>query len=305
MHGVLNLLKPPGMSSHDAVAAVRRSLGEKRVGHTGTLDPAAAGVLPICVGQATRLVEYLQAGTKEYRAEIVFGQTTDSGDLLGTVVEQMDTASLKEGQITAVLPQFVGQVTQVPPLHSAIKVDGKRLYEVAREGGTASIPTRQVHITSLQLLGFAPASPGHPARALIHVVCSGGTYIRSLVRDLALAAGSLGTMSFLVRTRSGSFQVQDAVPVEQIKARHLKSLPAMLGEQSAWCLVSDELSLKFFQGRTISDIELRLAGLRVAASHGSTGQGLVHNSAQTLFALIAANAEGGDFAPVKVFDLRV
>lgn len=203
------------MTSHDAVAFVRRVLKEKRVGHTGTLDPAAAGVLPICVGVATRLAEYLQAGEKEYLTEAVFGAETDSGDLLGDTVATGEIRHLNLEVLQAASAKFLGEIEQTPPMHSAIKVDGKKLYEIAREGGEVEIPVRQVTIREFELYGW---ESGHVPSVKGRVVCSGGTYIRSLVRDLGQAAGSRATMSFLVRSRSGRFRLEDAVTVEEFAA---------------------------------------------------------------------------------------
>lgn len=237
VHGVLNLIKPPGMTSHDAVAFVRRVLKEKRVGHTGTLDPAAAGVLPICVGQATRLVEYLQAGTKEYIAEATFGFETDAGDAMGEVVRRAEIPALDLDEFRHALVPFCGTIQQVPPMHSAIKVDGQKLYDIARAGGEVEIPVREVTISKLMVLSWWPE--GQPTASLA-VECSGGTYIRSLVRDIGRAAGSAATMTFLVRTRSGGFPLDEAVSIEEF-AREPKLVP--FSEAVSWCaphLVTDD-----------------------------------------------------------------
>ena len=203
-HGVVALLKPPGMTSHDAVAHVRRVLKTKRVGHTGTLDPAATGVLPICVGQATRLVEALQGGAKGYLAEATFGYETDTLDAIGQRVRECDASALTLAQLEGALQGFRGAVEQEPPLYSAIKLDGRKLYEVARERGNSDvvIPKRSVTISVLEVTRFFEANANAEAeananarlalsypRALVRVECSGGTYIRSLVRDIGRAVG--------------------------------------------------------------------------------------------------------------------
>lgn len=301
MHGVLNLLKPPGMSSHDVVARVRRVLGEKRVGHTGTLDPAAAGVLPVCVGQGTRLVEYLQAGSKEYRAEMLFGMETDSGDLLGQTTHEVDAKSLVRAQVEEVIPRFLGEIEQVPPLHSAIKVDGQRLYDIARSGGEAEIPTRRVHISRLEIVDFARSTENGRSRALIHVECSGGTYIRSLIRDLARAAGTLATMSFLVRTRSGSFGLHEACSLEELSSEHLLSLPQQLENIASWSTSCEEHALALWQGRQVP--------AETYPALGVARMGLVRNMAGNLLALVEAQpsspiCETARLSAVKVFDLR-
>ncbi len=146
MHCVYNFLKPPGLTSHDVVSYARRVLGTKRIGHTGTLDPAAAGVLPLCVGHATRLVEYLQSGRKTYIAEISFGSETDTLDALGEIIARGEWSHLNEELVRAILPQFVGDIAQVPPLYSALKRDGQTLHQIARAGGHVEIEARSVVI---------------------------------------------------------------------------------------------------------------------------------------------------------------
>ena len=253
MHGVLNILKPPGMTSHDAVAFVRRTLQLKRVGHTGTLDPAAAGVLPICVGQATRLVEYLQAGTKEYIAEATFGMETDTCDAVGKTVSEGDASEINLETLRAVLDGFRGEITQTPPLFSAIKKDGKKLYDLAREGFSdedIEIPTRQVTISGLHVTQFFPDE--HRPRAILKIECSGGTYIRSLVRDIGRILGCGATMTFLVRTRSGAFAIEGASTLEAIAANWQSALLPM-SEVLGWCapetIIDDEAMMELTQGR--------------------------------------------------------
>lgn len=308
MHGVLNLLKPPGMTSHDAVAFVRHTLKEKRVGHTGTLDPAAAGVLPICVGQATRLVEYLQAGTKEYVAEATFGFETDTLDAVGQTIREAPTAQIDIDAINAVLGKFRGEIEQVPPLYSAIKVEGQKLYDIGRAGGKVDIPTRRVTISALEVTRFIP---GERPRAMFKIECSGGTYIRSLVRDIGKALGSAATMTFLVRNRSGAFALQEAVSCEEFGAGPvLKPIEEVL----SWCahstVVNDDGALILFQGKLIKSPKPG----ELAPSEGGEVQRalaqppknsiLVHNAARTLFALAVPSRETGFHRPEKVFDLR-
>ncbi|RYX81859.1 tRNA pseudouridine(55) synthase TruB [bacterium] len=293
-HGVLNFLKPPGMTSHDAVAFVRRVLKEKRVGHTGTLDPAAAGVLPICVGQATRLVEDLQAGTKRYIAEALFGRETDSGDLLGKNVRECDASALQLEQLRLVLDAFRGEIEQTPPLHSAIKVDGQKLYDLARQGKEVEIPTRQVTISHLSISRW---QGGESPRAMLDIECSGGTYIRSLVRDIARAADSAATMSFLLRERSGLFSLTEAVsPAEFEREPKLIPLHEMATSLAVWKVQSDDMAFALWQGKRI-----KLGGQGDIQS--GTGPVLVENEAGTLFALVS-QVEGDLWKADKVFDLR-
>ena len=212
MEGFINFLKPPGMTSHDAVGFIRRLFQEKRVGHAGTLDPGAAGVLPIAVGRATRLIEYLDAVGKSYRAEMTLGFATDSGDDTGKVVERLDEFTMPdEAQIREVLASFTGEITQVPPAHSAIKINGRRACDLLRAGQQVEIPSRQVQIYELKLLQLQGNT------ALIDVKCSKGTYIRSLCADIGSALGIPATMSFLVRTSAGGFSLQHSYSVEELK----------------------------------------------------------------------------------------
>ena len=316
-HGVLNLLKPPGMTSHDAVAFVRRVLKEKRVGHTGTLDPGAAGVLPICVGQATRLVEDLQAGTKRYLAEATFGQETDSGDLLGEVVRTTDASALQLESLREVLGRFRGEIEQTPPLHSAIKVGGQKLYDLARSGQTVEIPTRRVIVSHLHVTRW---QDGVNPRAMLDIECSGGTYIRSLVRDIGRELLSAATMSFLLRSRSGLFSVEDAVTPEEFEAApQLLSLRGILQQLASFAHTSDELVLALWQGKQVEmppipslrerkerEEELALLSRRpvsISRMRGDEGPILIENGAQTLFAL-ASRDDNGQLKADKVFDLR-
>lgn len=217
--GFLNILKPPGMSSHDVIGFVRRVLHVKRVGHAGTLDPAAAGVLPIAVGQSARLIEYLELADKTYRAEVKLGFATDSGDDTGEIIESMtDFAMPTADQIRAVLEKFTGRITQVPPAHSAIKINGRRACDLIREGKSVEIPSRTVTIHQLELLAQRADT------ILIDTDCSKGTYIRSLCTDIGAALGIPATMAFLVRRRVGDFQLADALTLEEFQEKGASAL---------------------------------------------------------------------------------
>lgn len=211
MDGFINLLKPPGMTSHDAVGFVRRLLHQKQVGHAGTLDPGAAGVLPVAVGKATRLIEYLDKASKVYRAELSFGISTDSGDDTGTIVEQLEQFTLpSRGELMEALKGFQGEITQVPPAHSAIKINGRRACDLVRQGIEVEIPSRQVTIHGIRLMEMLENG------VLMEVECSTGTYIRSLCTDIGHALGIPATMSFLLRTRVSEFNIEDAVTIEEL-----------------------------------------------------------------------------------------
>ncbi len=210
MNGFLNVLKPPGMTAHDVVAVMRRRLGTKRIGHAGTLDPLAVGVLPLAVGHATRLLQYLRSG-KEYLAEIQFGIETSTADADGTVLRQAPMP-ITEADLLAILPRFRGVISQRPPMVSAISIGGKRLYELAREGIEVERPLREVTISELELVRFWP---GEYPRAQILVSCSAGTYIRSLAVDMAEVLGGVASLAFLLRTRAGDFPLETAATFEE------------------------------------------------------------------------------------------
>ena len=213
--GFLNLLKPPGMTSHDASSFVRALLRGRRTGHLGTLDPAAAGVLPIAVGRATRLFSLASGSDKAYRAEITFGLTTDTMDADGELTSRQDSSRLTADAVRALLPGFTGEVEQVPPAFSAVQVGGRRMHELARRGVDVQAPPRRVRILSLGLVDFLP---GPAARAVLDVVCTAGTYVRVLASDLGRVTGCGACLTFLVRTRAGPFELSDAITMQECEA---------------------------------------------------------------------------------------
>ncbi len=199
------------MTSHDVVAHVRKLLGQKRVGHTGTLDPLATGVLPICVGQATRVAEYLSEGGKAYRATIRFGVETTTYDAEGEVIREAPVALTRE-EIEAALPKFLGEQKQVPPVYSAIKRDGKPLYALARAGEDVTAEPRRVRIDALTILSWEPPD------LTLDIECGKGTYIRSLAFDLGRRLGPGAYLAGLIRTRSGPFTLDQSVTLEELEA---------------------------------------------------------------------------------------
>lgn len=216
LDGFLNLLKPPGMTSHDVVAWARSRLAIARIGHLGTLDPAAAGVLPLSLGKATRLFDYASGPDKAYRAEIVFGLRTDTLDAEGAVLARGDASGLTEDALRALLPQFTGEIEQLTPAFSAVSVGGRRLYESARAGTQVVGRPRRVTIKQLDLVDFAPGSRAH---ALTDIVCTSGTYVRALADDLGRAAGCGACLGFLVRTRAGRFELAASHTLEEVSER--------------------------------------------------------------------------------------
>ncbi len=217
MKGILNVLKPPGMTSHDVIDYIRRVLGIKKAGHTGTLDPGAAGVLVVCLGSSTRLSRFLHNDDKEYRAEITFGLTTSSGDSFGPIVAAGDARQLTETKIRNALKHFTGVVSQVPPMTSALKWQGRKLYELARSGRVVERPARNVRVHSLKYIWGTGWGKPRP-KALLHITCSKGTYIRTLCADLGQHLGCGAYMSFLVRTRAGRFRIEDSLTLEEINS---------------------------------------------------------------------------------------
>ncbi len=215
LDGVINVCKPVGMTSHDVVDAVRPMARTRRVGHTGTLDPGASGVLVLALNRATRIAEFLADADKEYRVEITFGTSTDSGDVYGRTVLTGPTASLTADLVAAALPQFTGEILQIPPMASAVHVGGRRLYELARQGAVVEAPPRTVRIHRLELKAF---SPGSPPVAVLDVACSKGTYIRRLCFDLGDALGCGAYASFMVRTRVGRYDLTSSATLEELQS---------------------------------------------------------------------------------------
>jgi tRNA pseudouridine55 synthase len=208
--GIFSIAKPTGMTSHDVVARVRRLAGQKRVGHAGTLDPAASGVLPVLLGQATRVAEYLSEGGKAYRATVRFGVVTDTYDAEGRVVRAAPTDGLTLDAVRAALPDFLGEQMQRPPAYSAIKRAGRPLYELARAGAAVTPEPRRVRIDALTVVAWQPPD------LVLDVECGKGTYIRSLAYDLGERLGTGAHLAALERTRSGPFTLAESVTLEAL-----------------------------------------------------------------------------------------
>jgi tRNA pseudouridine55 synthase len=215
MDGLINILKPPGPTSHDVVAYLRKLFKIQKIGHTGTLDPGAAGVLPVCVGQGTRMVEYLIDKKKTYRTEITFGIETDTYDAGGKVVNRQEPVSLSYDRMIDVLDGFVGEIKQIPPMVSALHSKGMRLYQLARQGRTVERKPRRVTVYELKPVRFCDTGPC--PRLLLDVTCSKGTYIRSLCADIGRTLGCGAYLSFLIRTASGPFAIKDSYTLEKIR----------------------------------------------------------------------------------------
>jgi tRNA pseudouridine55 synthase len=209
--GIINIYKERGYTSHDVVNVVRKTLDRVKAGHTGTLDPDAEGVLPVCIGKATKLADYIAASVKQYRAEMQLGVTTTTEDISGEVIERREV-NVRFEDVNRAAQSFVGEYNQVPPMYSAIKVNGKKLYELAREGVEIERKTRLIHIYNIEDIRLFDDN-----RVSMLVTCSKGTYIRTLCKDIGEKLGCGACMSALVRTQSGRFTLESAIRLTELK----------------------------------------------------------------------------------------
>ncbi len=215
MIGILNLNKGPGVTSRHVVNHVQRLAPREKVGHAGTLDPLATGVLVVCLGKATRLIELIQRQAKRYRGEFLLGRSSDTDDTDGEVQDFADCSRPTEGRLRELAASFVGRIEQIPPAYSAVKIDGRRAYSLARQGAKVDLAPRPVHVHDIQIVAYK-----YP-RLTLDIHCGSGVYVRALGRDLAKAAGSRAVMSSLVRNAVGRFTLQDAVTSEQLNSDNL------------------------------------------------------------------------------------
>ena len=306
MDGFFNVHKPLGPTSHDVVQRIRKVTKEKHVGHGGTLDPLATGVLPLGVGQGTRLLEFV-AGPKVYRAEIEFGTITDTYDSGGKILEQHDASSLRQEQVEAACAKYVGQFQQMPPLYSAVKHQGKRLYQYARKGIEVERTPRLVTIFRLDFLSWDPPV------ALVDVECSRGTYTRSLAYDLGQALGCGAYLKSLVRLQDGGFHLNDSVLLEDLERaaedgtweEYLYPLDFPIRH---WPTVTlrPPRDLEALSGQMLTllpgDIgEVALPALVEGETHAARLLARAHALDGTLLALLEYLPERGSWHPFKVF----
>lgn len=252
MHGFLNLNKPPAFTSHDCVAKVRRLLKLKRVGHAGTLDPAATGVLPIALGRATRLLQFLRQD-KAYRAVIRLGVSTTTDDLEGAVLSAQSAAHLELEWVQAALQQFKGPIQQIPPNYSAVQVQGKRLYDLARTGATIAVQPRLVEVFRLEVLDWRP---GEFPEVEVAIACGPGTYIRAIARDLGQTLQVGGTLATLLRTTSSGFDLGDSLSLTDLEVQCQQGTFQPVAPESALghlekITLPDSLALRWCQGQGI------------------------------------------------------
>lgn len=212
INGILNIYKEKGYTSHDVVAKLRKITGQKKIGHTGTLDPDAEGVLPVCLGRATKVCDMLTERDKTYETVLLLGKITDTQDISGTVLEERDAGSVTEEQVKECIRGFEGEYDQIPPMYSALKINGRKLYELAREGKTVERKSRRVTIHGIRILEI------RLPRIRMEVSCSKGTYIRTLCQDIGERLGTGGCMESLVRTRSGRFGLNESHRLDEVEA---------------------------------------------------------------------------------------
>ena len=213
INGIVNIYKEKGYTSHDVVAVLRKVVGQKKIGHTGTLDPDATGVLPVCLGRATKVCELLTDHDKTYEALLLLGKTTDTQDISGEVLEEKNPAHLTEEEVRSCIESFIGEYDQVPPMYSALKVNGKKLYELAREGKTVERKSRRVQIHGIRILEM------NLPHVRMEVDCSKGTYIRTLCHDIGEKLQVGGCMEELERTKVGRFLKEDAVTLDEVSQK--------------------------------------------------------------------------------------
>jgi tRNA pseudouridine55 synthase len=283
--GFLNVNKPAGMTSHDVVGKARRAVGMKRIGHAGTLDPLATGVLILCLGGATRLSEYVMDSTKRYRARVHLGVTTDTYDAQGAVQLERDAAHITSADVEHALTEFLGDIQQIPPMYSAIKQRGRKLYDLARAGKTVELEPRPVRIDVLTLVEW------HPPEFTLDVTCSAGTYIRSLAYDLGETLGVGAHLAGLIRFASGRFTLEDAMPFEAFASGDWKSH-----------LISPAQAFADWPTIQLNAVETdHILHGRAVQSEAATGEqlALVYDSAGVLIAMVRGG--GGLWRPHKVF----
>ena len=287
IHGILNIYKEKGYTSHDVVAKLRGALRERRVGHGGTLDPMATGVLPIFVGRATKAVEFCENAVKRYRAGLRLGIVTDTQDITGSVLST-GAADVDEGQFLSAIEGFRGSIDQVPPMYSAVKIGGQKLYHMARKGVTIERPSRRVEIYSLDLVGREGAD------WVLDITCSKGTYVRTLCHDIGAALGCGGVMSSLRRIAAGAFTIQDALPLPELLSRCADSGPQDI-LRPVDSLFADLPSVVI---GTDAERDIK-CGKAVAALSGYSGNCRVYSGAGEF--LMLAKQENGRLCSVKNF----
>jgi len=288
--GVLVVDKPVGLTSHDVVQIIRKGTGIRRAGHTGTLDPRASGVLVVLIGPAVRLSEYVSASDKRYQATIRFGSSTSTYDSEGTITSTTQVDDIQEEEFNKILQQYIGEIEQIPPPYSAVKVKGRKAYELARQGEEVQLEPRKINVYSLEILEWAPPE------AVIDVYCSSGTYVRSLANDLGESLGYGAHLIGLRRTKSGRFTLRDAVPIRRLResfdaGNWYQFLIPAAEALADWPMI--ELNA--------DDVELVRHGHRINADTSENKMVRGISEQGDLVALLELDEESMEWQPKKVF----
>ena len=275
INGIINIYKEKGFTSHDVVAKLRGMVRQKKIGHTGTLDPDAEGVLPVCLGKATRLCDMLTDKDKTYQAVLLLGTATDTQDITGTILAKSDTAHVSGAEVMDCINNYIGEYEQLPPMYSALKVNGKKLYELAREGREVERKTRKVVIHNIKILDIALP------RVRMEVSCSKGTYIRTLCHDIGESLGCGGCMESLLRTRVGCFSLGDSYTLGRL----------------AEILANEGLA------RVLTPVDQMFADLKKVTVLPGT-EALAYNGNEIQYNHISEQAEYMDGEPVRLYDVQ-
>lgn len=304
IHGIMNIYKEKGYTSHDVVAKLRGILRQKKIGHTGTLDPEAEGVLPVCLGAGTKLCDMLTDKNKTYRAVLLLGQTTDTQDTTGEVLTRHEIR-VSEQEVCEAVESFVGEYDQIPPMYSALKVNGKKLYELAREGKTVERRPRRVQITEIRIEEI------RLPRVTMTVTCSKGTYIRTLCQDIGERLGCGGCMEQLTRTRVGIFSIEESLTLSQVEelvkngdlTQAVRTVDAMFPDQPAFQTVP-EADRMLYNGNMLLTRQVRLKEGKeecCSGSHKTHGTVRMYDSKEQFCGIYAYRAERDCYQPEKMF----
>ncbi|MEY3288203.1 MAG: hypothetical protein RLZZ419_445 [Pseudomonadota bacterium] len=303
IHGILLLDKRLGVSSNKALQEVRHLFNANKAGHTGSLDPLATGLLPLCFGEATKVSALMLDDNKRYQVLVQLGVMTDTGDAEGTVIETKPVPDLSIEQIQACLQQFTGEIDQIPPMYSALKHNGRKLYELAREGKTIERKARRITIFELKLLPYSDAEISKPDQLRLEVFCSKGTYIRSLAEDIGHVLGCGGTVTELRRLEAGEFTIKDAMTIEQLRALTEQDLfqaliPVDKPLEALHCVQLSEaqaISIKYGQAIHLApDLAFALEG----------GEGLLRMYHRDVFLGLGEMLLDGKITPKKLFNIN-
>lgn len=297
MDGIINIYKERGFTSHDVVAKLRGILKQKKIGHTGTLDPDAEGVLPVCLGNATKMCDLLTEKEKTYEAVLLLGLETDTQDISGTVLNEQEV-SVTEVDVIDCIQSFIGPYDQIPPMYSALKVNGKKLYELAREGKVIERTPRKVEIRSIDIIEV------NLPRVRFSVQCSKGTYIRTLCHDIGVKLGCYGCMESLVRTKSGNFTIEEAIKLSEVEDKwknatlmeHISQVPDLFPTYPK-VFVKQEFDKLALNGNPLYENQLKQGNPLVDRAKPV----LVYNSNQTFIGIYQWKQDKNQFFPVKMF----